>query len=144
MSRINIKWKREPLSVHEWSHLDLGTMLARRPHFELLTDENIPLDMELPCQMPRLYLADGASLSVQAGRHSYCSPRDNHGPYQTVEVGFPSHVPPETWKEYAEDWDSPTNTVYGYIPLVLVMLFIGAHGGIDREKTFKDFAFQLR
>lgn len=144
MPRINIKWKREPLSVHEWSHLDLGTMLARRPHFELLTDENIPLDMELPCQMPRLYLADGTSLSVQAGRHSYCSPRDNHGPYQTVEVGFPSHVPPETWKEYAEDWDSPTNTVYGYIPLVLVMLFIGAHGGIDREKTFKDFAFQLR
>lgn len=144
MSRINIKWKREPLSVHEWSHLDLGNMLARRPHFELLTDENIPLDMELPCQMPRLYLADGTSLSVQAGRHSYCSPRDNHGPYQTVEVGFPSHVPPETWKEYAEDWDSPTNTVYGYIPLVLVMLFIGAHGGIDREKTFKDFAFQLR
>lgn len=144
MSRINIKWKREPLSVHEWSRLDLGTMLARRPHFELLTDENIPLDMELPCQMPRLQLADGTSLSVQAGRHSYCSPRDNHGPYQTVEVGFPSHVPPETWKEYAEDWDSPTNTVYGYIPLVLVMLFIGAHGGIDREKTFKDFAFQLR
>ena len=36
------------------------------------------------------------------------------------------------------------DTVYCYIPLTMVMLYIGAHGGIDRDATFKDYKFELR
>ena len=133
-----------PISVYEWSKLDLSAMLHRRPVVSLLDDSGQPTDINMVCMMPRLILADGASLSVQASRHSYSSPRDDTGPYTKVGVGFPSETPPEAWKEFAENWEVPTNTIYRYIPLTMVMLYIGAHGGIDRDATFKDYKFQLR
>ena len=144
MSQQKLVWSKEPLSVYEWSKLDLGTMLHRRPIIQLLDDHGQPMDIRIVPQMPRLILADGASLSVQAGGGFYCSPRDDKGPYAKVEVGFPSQKPPEAWKEFAEDWDNPTNTVYGYVPLSMVMLYIGAHGGINREATFEGYKFQFR
>ena len=144
MSQQKLVWSEGPLSVYEWSKLDLGTMLRRRPVIELLDAHGQPMDICMVSQMPRLVLADGVSLSVQASKHSYSSPRDNYGPYTKVEVGFPSETPPEAWKEFAEEWDKPMNTVYGYIPLSMVMLYIGAHGGIDRDATFKGYKFGLR
>lgn len=145
MSQQKLIWHEEPLSVYEWSKLDLGTMLHRRPIIELIDDYGQPMGIRMVPQMPRLILVDGVSLSVQASEHSYSSPRDNKGPYIKVEVGFPSETPPEAWKEFAEYWGSdPTNTIYSYIPLTMVMLYIGAHGGIDRDATFKDYKFQLR
>lgn len=143
MPQQKLVWSEGPLSVYEWSKLDLGAMLHRRPIIELLNDCGQPMGIRKVPRMPRLILTDGVSLSVQAGGHSYSSPRDDKGPYTKVEVGFPSETPPESWKEFAEDWDNPTNTVYGYIPLTMVMLYIGAHGGIDRDATFKDYKFQL-
>ena len=133
-----------PISVYEWSKLDLGAMLRRRPAVSLLDESGQLTAISIVCMMPRLILADGVSLSVQAGRHSYSSPRDDTGPYTKVEVGFPSETPPEAWKEYAEEWDKPMNTVYSYIPLTMVMLYIGAHGGIDRDATFGGYEFKLR
>ena len=146
MSQQKLVWSEGPLSVYEWSKLDLGAMLHRRPIVELLNDHGQPIHLRtgVVARMPRLILADGVSLSVQASEYSYSSPRDNKGPYTKVEVGFPSETPPEVWKEFAEDWDKPTNTVYSYVPLTMVMLYIGAHGGIDRDATFKDYSFQLR
>ena len=144
MYQQKLVWSEGPLSVYEWSKLDLGTMLHRRPNVQLVDDSGKPLIGPMAIMMPRLILKDGTSLSVQASEHSYSSPRDNKGPYTKVEVGFPSETPPEAWKEFAEDWDNPTGTVYGYIPLTMVMLHIGAHGGIDRDATFKDYKFQLR
>ena len=143
MYQQKLVWPEGPLSVYEWSKLDLGAMLHRRPIVELLDGHGQPMGIRMVPQMPRLILADGASLSVQASKHSYSSPRDSKGPYTKVEVGFPSQKPPEAWKDFAEDWDNPTNTVYGYIPLTMVMLYIGAHGGIDRDATFKDYKFEL-
>ena len=145
MLRQKLIWGAEgPISIYEWSKLDLGAMLHRRPAIELLGDHGQPIGICTVTQMPRLILDDGASLSVQAGGHLYCSPRDDKGPYTKVEVGFPSETPPEAWKEFAEEWDRPTNTVYGYVPLNMVMLYIGAHGGIDRDATFKDYKFEIR
>ena len=73
--------------------------------------------------------ADGFSMSVQASRFNYCSPRDNTGPWVSVEVGFPSSyefclIP------YAEEPDRPTKTVYGYVPNKLVRSIIEVHGGL--------------
>lgn len=83
----------------------------------------------------RLELADGESLSVQTGHTHYCMPRDNYGPWVLVEVGYPSVDPGEEWKEYFDgDWDETdhTDSVYGYVPINLVVKFINDHGGISR------------
>ena len=73
--------------------------------------------------------ADGFSMSVQASRGSYCSPRDDSGPYDSVEVGFPSSFDVYL-HQYAENPDTPTDTVYGWVPADTVMMCIDAHGGM--------------
>jgi len=83
--------------------------------------------------MKRIETEDGQSLSVQASSTHYCTPRENEGPWHNVEVGFPSIEPPESWAGYMDgDWeaDDRTNTVYGYIPIEMVVDFINKHGGI--------------
>ena len=73
--------------------------------------------------------ADGFTMSVQASKGSYCSPRDDAGPYDSVEVGFPSSYD-YYLHQYAEDPDKPTDTVYGWVPADTVMMCIDAHGGM--------------
>jgi hypothetical protein len=73
--------------------------------------------------------ADGFSMSVQASATNYCSPRDNIGPYTAVEVGFPSSYD-YYLREYAENPEKPTETVYGWVPADTVMMCIEAHGGM--------------
>ena len=81
----------------------------------------------------RIICVDGTEISVQASSGHYCSPRDDYGPWYKVECGYPSVAPPDTWEEYAEEWDTPTNTVYGWIPVELVREFIEKHGGEKNE-----------
>ena len=68
-------------------------------------------------------------MSVQASEGHYCRPRNNFGPYSMVEVGYPSEAVPELM-EYAESPQTPTGTVYGYVPVEVVDVVIAAHGGI--------------
>jgi hypothetical protein len=77
-----------------------------------------------------LYCKSGFSMSVQAGKHHYCEPRSDHGPYTAVEVGGPSCSEP-LLMQYAEDPDAPTKTVYGWVPVGLVQALIIKHGGIE-------------
>ena len=76
---------------------------------------------------------DGTTLSVQAGRMLYSTPRNNLGPYSAVEVGFPSAEPPETWRDYYDGyWDEDethTGSIFAYIPVELVREYIESHGG---------------
>ena len=85
-------------------------------------DYSFPLAKRIECE-------DGFSLSVQASHGAYCSPRTNLGPWDQVEVGFPSDVPTEIMN-YAEQPENPTETVYGYVPIELVDALIAAHGGM--------------
>jgi hypothetical protein len=80
----------------------------------------------------RVICKDGFSMSVQANHGAYCSPRENIGPWWTVEVGFPSEKP-DNIMSYAEDYDNPTDTVYGYVPIELVEELIASHGGVDLD-----------
>jgi hypothetical protein len=80
-------------------------------------------------QAPRIHCADGLSLSVQAGSAHYCSPRIGSGPWHEVEVGFPSEPCPSLMP-WAENAESPTETVYGYVPITIVEKLINEHGGI--------------
>lgn len=77
---------------------------------------------------PHIECADGLRLSVQASHFHYCVPRTDGGPYSSVEVGFPSERIEELMP-YADEPESPTQTVYGYVPVEIVEAVIKAHGG---------------
>lgn len=78
--------------------------------------------------VPKIECADGLKLSVQAGRTHYCEPRNNAGPWHMVEVGFPT-ARVEELMPYAEDAERPTETVYGYVPMMVLVRAIDSHGG---------------
>ena len=79
---------------------------------------------------PAILCADGFSVSVQASKTHYCTPRiDGAETYETVELGFPS-VEDSLIIDYAEDLDRPTDTVYGYVPVHIVCELVEKHGGI--------------
>ena len=74
--------------------------------------------------------ADGFSVSIQAGKFNYSeSKTDTSHAYESVELGFPNS-PCIFIKDYAEDPDDLTYTVYGYVPAHIVRKMIAAHGGI--------------
>lgn len=78
---------------------------------------------------PRTICVDGFSISIQASRFAYCSPRENEGPYSHVECGFPSDVPGWELLTYAQDKYDPTNTIYPWVPYDIVRAELLSHGG---------------
>lgn len=78
---------------------------------------------------PRVECVDGFSMSVQVSKNHYCSPRSDDGPYEAVEIGFPSDVEPLILS-YAETQVNPTETVYPYVPVEIVNQIIEKHGGL--------------
>lgn len=96
---------------------------AIKSHKHLFSDEII---QEI---RPRLFCNDGFSISVQASKFHYCSPRlDGAQDYEKVELGYPSNED-ELINDYAED-DNYTRTVYSYVPIEVVEKLIEKHGGI--------------
>ena len=78
----------------------------------------------------RAECADGFSMSVRAGEYHYCEPRiDNASGYTTVEVGYPSDYEPllTPWVENPDDY---TGTVYGFVPVQIVVDVCAKHGGV--------------
>ncbi len=78
---------------------------------------------------PRLEMKSGYSVSCQASQTNYSSPRDNTGPYELVELGFPN-APDSLISGFAEDPDDQTGTIYGYVPVHVVQALIMKHGGL--------------
>lgn len=78
---------------------------------------------------PAISCVDGFTMSVQASANHYCSPKDNNGPWYEVEVGFPSKRQKKLMR-YAENGSKPTDTIYGGVPIHLVVEIINKHGGI--------------
>ena len=69
---------------------------------------------------------------MQASETHYCHPRKNLGiPYTQVEVGFPNKEEPALMP-YAELPDNPLGTVYGYVPIGVVLRVIRKHGGLAK------------
>lgn len=88
-------------------------------------------------------------------------PADYDGPFTHVEVGFPSERPEpwechherdgcyglgvdapaneaSGWKCYCESPETPTDTVYAYVPAQMVRLLIQLHGGEINYETDDD------
>lgn len=86
--------------------------------------------------VPRIYCKDGASLSVQCSEYTYCSPRDNQGPWDAAEVGFPNPYPDDpAWIEFGDGGDEDKKPdVYGWVPVELIYQHVLAHGGEDIPK----------
>ena len=78
----------------------------------------------------RIKCADGFSMSVQGGtEYHYCSPREHCNYYDEVEIGFPSDKE-DLIMRFAEQEETPTDTVYGYVPLEIVEAVAVKHGGV--------------
>ena len=91
---------------------------------------NMPIDVRGErMKYKRIECKDGFSLSVQASAGAYCDPRDDVGPYNSVECGFPSEYE-ELIIAYAEARHEPTKTVYGWVPVGVVTTVIAKHGGM--------------
>ena len=87
----------------------------------------------------KVFCLDGFNVSVQAHSRNYCTPRNDHGPYTEVELGFPSSSD-HLIIQYAEDKSRPTDTVYGWVPVGLVKALLIKHGGMQ-DGTLPPFDF---
>lgn len=77
----------------------------------------------------RMECNDGYHVSVQAGKGKYSQPRCKANAYYKFELGFPS-AEDELLRDYCEDPDRPTDTVYGYVPVSVLVELVEKHGGI--------------
>ena len=80
---------------------------------------------------PKALMKDGFSISIQASEFHYCNPRLSVGPWNEMELGFPSELDP-ILDEYAEE-PGTSDTVFGYVPIAIVNELISKHGGIIIE-----------
>lgn len=88
--------------------------------------------------VPRCEFNDGYHVSIQAGDGKYSTPRITDYPeYDAFELGFPS-APDDLLTEYAEDAKRPTDTVYGYVPVRVLLALCEKHGGIKGAYVYPD------
>ena len=86
-------------------------------------------------QHPPIKCKNGLSMSVQASRTHYCTPRiDGARLYTHVEVGFPSERV-EALMPFAENSSDPTGTVYGWVPVTILAQVIKEAGGITSSTS---------
>lgn len=86
--------------------------------------------MKLP--MSAITCPDDFRVSIQASGFHYCEPCNDSGPYTSYELGFPSKED-ALIQEYAETPESPTGTVYGYVPRDVVIKLLKKHGLEDPD-----------
>ena len=82
--------------------------------------------------IPQIECNDGFHISVQASEFAYCMPRVTADvEYDKFECGYPSAAVPELaeWKDGDVDTDD-TDTVYGYVPVAVIVALVEKHGGI--------------
>lgn len=79
-----------------------------------------------------IHCKSGLGFSVQANSFAYCSPRENMGPYDKVEVGYPTKMV-EEFMPYIErdpDNDDPLDSVYPFVPVEVVEKVVNKNGGL--------------
>lgn len=73
---------------------------------------------------------DGFTISVQGHRGAYSQPRENGAHhYYKVECGFPSGPVPSL-SEYKDGDGKDEESVFGYVPVDVVIALLNEHGGI--------------
>lgn len=80
--------------------------------------------------IPAIECNDGFRISVQASEGAYCAPRVTDDiEYHKFECGYPSAPVPilQEWKDGDGD---DMSTVYGCVPVGVIVTLIESHGGI--------------
>jgi hypothetical protein len=97
---------------------------------------------------PRLTCNDGCSISVQASRTHYSTPREDHpdwhwSRFECVEVGYPEDAQgtriamPDDWLGYADNPSAGLRSdVFAWVPVQLVCEWIQAHGGLTSAEPW--------
>jgi hypothetical protein len=83
-------------------------------------------------ETPDIHCKSGLIFSVQTGNFAYCSPRENMGPYDKVEIGYPNEMV-EEFMPYIErdpDNDDPLSSAYPYVPVKVVEMVVDKNGGL--------------
>ena len=75
---------------------------------------------------PIVKCKDGTTLSVQASKYHYSTPRKDFGPYTEVEVWCAEGAGPDGVTEFGYSRDDPS----AYVPIEQVVQFIDNHGGM--------------
>jgi hypothetical protein len=86
---------------------------------------------------PRVECSDGFSVSIQASHGTYCQPRNNHGGYYQVELGYPNQIV-NSWLEFMEgdfEFTNPCDTVYSYVPVEIVFEELLKHGELKVDES---------
>jgi hypothetical protein len=78
-------------------------------------------------QVPVISCQDGFQMSVQASESHYCEPKQNHGPWSKVEIGYPKPYEPAL-----EQWHDMDN-IYVFVPIEVVCEVIEKHGGVNLD-----------
>jgi hypothetical protein len=73
--------------------------------------------------------ADGFEFSLQGSSYHPCTPRQDKGPWTTLEIGFPSGAD-DLIMPWAEEPHNPTSTVYSYVPVGIIAELVEKHGGL--------------
>lgn len=73
---------------------------------------------------PHVFCKDGFVFSVNVGLQAYCSPRDERGPWQELEISF-LHGEDEAIQRWMDD-----SGIAGNVLVEIINSAIRAHGGI--------------
>lgn len=95
---------------------------------------NLPNHFE---PIPRILTKNGSSVSIQAGEMNYSSPKAPAERYSAVELGFIESKNPLD-PEFSQYFDGseesyPSEGVFGYVPMELVVKWIIDNGGLATE-----------
>ena len=107
-------------------------MYKRQTELEYSYEDGVMTMIRNPCVICK----DGFTFSAQASSTHYSDPKGYADEYTEIEIGFPSEEEPLIMN-YCEDFDKPTDTVYGYVPVKIVDLLIKKHGGIDEDAVIE-------
>ena len=90
----------------------------------------------------KIECVDGFTISVQASDIHYADFNIDGLDYSHVECGFPNSEP-EYIMDYADDPSSPTDTVYGYVPIELVESLINLHNDRSNIKLLTSLSIPV-
>ena len=86
----------------------------------------------------RITCNDGFAMSVQASREHACFPRDDIGPYSTMEVGYPSAMEPllMPYRDVASIVDvCAAPPIYVQVPARVIQEVVAAHAGLRHDSA---------
>jgi hypothetical protein len=91
------------------------------------------LNEQFGVKRKRVVFNNGGSISMQASNMNYSNPQDNEGPYNSIELGYPSkgtELPQDVLDHWENINNDPHTSIFAYVPAEAIKKLIDANGGI--------------